>query len=162
MKKVLVDLAKYLNVKGFRGIARYLEVPESRIYSWTKKGKIANTGLILAKNPEINVEWLKTGKGPMLAAKVSPAKPRKEKSLLLPDTSDADLFSRTCMTNSPILTKAACVLASGHTCKTLLEVAITATYEVLEKNNSLNYLTQEISLLREEIAALGQSISQHE
>ncbi len=162
MKKVLADLAKYLNVKGFRGIARYLEVPESRIYSWTKKGKIANTGLILAKNPEINGEWLKTGKGPMLAAKVAPPKPRKEKPSLQSDGNGEDFLASPGLTNSPMLTKAAYVLASDHPSKTLLETAIAAAYDTLQKDSGLNGLAQQISLLREEIANLRRSMSSQE
>lgn len=162
MKKVLADLAKYLNVKGFRGIARYLEVPESRIYSWTKKGKIANTGLILAKNPEINGEWLRTGKGPMLAAKVAPPKARKEKYLLQSGGNGEEFHPLSGLTNSPMLTKAACVLASDHPSKTLLEVAIAAAYDALQKDTGLSGLAQQISSLREEIASLRRSISPQE
>lgn len=69
MKKVLIDLARHFNVKGLRGLAKHLGVPESRIYSWTKKGRIANTGLITSKFPEISEDWLKTGKGAMIAKK---------------------------------------------------------------------------------------------
>lgn len=159
MKKVLADLAKYLNVKGFRGIARYLEVPESRIYSWTKKGKIANTGLILAKNPEINGEWLRTGKGPMLAAKVAPPKPRKEKPSLQSLASTDHFPSSPGLDDSPMLTRAARVLASDHPAKILLETAITAAYDALQKDAGLSGLAQQISLLREEIASLRSSMS---
>ncbi|MDR3089424.1 MAG: helix-turn-helix domain containing protein [Desulfobulbaceae bacterium] len=81
MKKVLMELSKYLGVKGLRGVAHYYGVPESRIYSWTKKGRIANPALILSRNPELSEDWVATGKGPMLADRAGRRRRRAPQTL---------------------------------------------------------------------------------
>jgi len=66
VKKILLTLALRANVKGIQGLAEYLGEPKTRLYGWIKNGKIVDTGSILAKFQDIRIEWLKTGKGPML------------------------------------------------------------------------------------------------
>jgi hypothetical protein len=65
-KKVLLALADYLNVKGIQGVAEYFEEDKNKFYAWSKRGVIADTGVILGKCPEIRKEWLETGEGEML------------------------------------------------------------------------------------------------
>lgn len=62
-KKILKTLCNYLNVDSYRGLARYLKIKPTTVYGWRRNGKIADTGVILAKNPEINPLWLETGQG---------------------------------------------------------------------------------------------------
>jgi len=57
-KRILSQLADYLNVRGIRGLANYLGESEDKLYAWTKRGNIADTGAILAKCPVINAAWL--------------------------------------------------------------------------------------------------------
>jgi len=66
VKKILLTLALHLNVKGIKGLADFLGENETRLYGWVKNNKIADTGSILAKVPNISIDYLKTGKGPML------------------------------------------------------------------------------------------------
>jgi hypothetical protein len=66
VKKILIELAIYFNVDGLQGLAYYLGQPKTRIYAWVRNAKIAETGLILAKDRRINPDWLNTGKGDML------------------------------------------------------------------------------------------------
>jgi hypothetical protein len=159
MKKVLGDLAKYLKVKGLRGLARHLEVPESRIYSWTKKGKIANTGLIVSKHPEINVEWLKTGKGPMLAVKASAAK--SEKTTAVTESAVTPCAAATPITDAlpEVVTKAIAVLASNSEYASILETTIEAFHRAVQKDTNLNTITQEITQLHCEIRELRQLLT---
>ena len=153
MKKVLGDLAKYLKVKGLRGLAQYLGVPESRIYSWTKKGKITNTGLIVSKHPEINVEWLKTGKGPMLTEKkFSPKSPKIVHVSASPVTGRT---AETPITDKPVLpeiiTKAIAVLGSDSEYGPILATTIEAFHRATQRDASFNIITQEIAQVRREI-----------
>ena len=64
-KKVLLKLADHLKVKGIQGVADYLGEDKNKLYAWSKRGKIADTGTILDKCPYLNIEWLKTGEGNM-------------------------------------------------------------------------------------------------
>jgi len=75
VKKRLSLLCEYLNIKNYSKLAEYLEVSRTQIYSWIKHQSIANEELILAKNPEINIDWLRTGEGPMLLQKEPPTPP---------------------------------------------------------------------------------------
>jgi len=63
VKERLIFVAKRLNVRGVRGLAKKLGEEESRLYAWIRNGNIVDTGIILSKCPEINLEWLKSGKG---------------------------------------------------------------------------------------------------
>ncbi len=63
----LKNLADYLNVKGIRGVAEFLGVKESRLYSWIHRGSIGDKPLLLAKIPTLRKEYLQTGKGEMFA-----------------------------------------------------------------------------------------------
>ena len=65
VKKILLELSFYLNVKGIQGVAEYFGENRDKFYSWIKNGNIPDTGFILAKHPEISNEWLRTGKGTM-------------------------------------------------------------------------------------------------
>lgn len=65
VKKRLICVANYLKVKGIRGLASELGEKESRLYAWIRNESIVDTGAILTKCPNINIEWLKTGKGEM-------------------------------------------------------------------------------------------------
>ena len=62
-KKIILDLANYLNVKGIQGVAAHLNENPNKLYAWIKNGNIGDIGCILAKCPEISAEWLKTGEG---------------------------------------------------------------------------------------------------
>ena len=66
IKKILLELADYLKVKGIRGLAAELGENENKLYGWIKNGSIGDTGSILGKHPNINREWLLTGEGTML------------------------------------------------------------------------------------------------
>lgn len=65
-KKILTELAKHLKVKGIQGLAEYLGEDKNKLYAWSKRGNIADTGVILGKCPEVRLEWLRTGEGEML------------------------------------------------------------------------------------------------
>lgn len=61
VKKVLLALADKKNLKGLKGVAAYIGVPETTVYGWVRNGNIADTGPILAMFPDVNLEWLRTG-----------------------------------------------------------------------------------------------------
>ena len=61
VKKVLLTLAKKKNLKGLKGVAAYIGVPETTVYGWVRNGNIADTGPILAMFPDVDIEWLRTG-----------------------------------------------------------------------------------------------------
>ncbi|MDD3814399.1 MAG: hypothetical protein PHZ02_07110 [Desulfocapsaceae bacterium] len=65
VRKVLFDLATQANVKGIKGLAVFLNETEGRLYGWIRNGNIVDTGTILTKFPGVNIDWLKTGEGPM-------------------------------------------------------------------------------------------------
>ena len=82
-KNIIDELLDYLNLKNYREFAEYLGIKATRVYSWVKYGKIADTGLVLVKNPEINPASLYDHSGPMLidnqqqaAAPVEAVKPQ--------------------------------------------------------------------------------------
>lgn len=66
VKAILDSLVAHANVQGIKGLANSLGKPPSTLYGWIRNGKIFDTGSVLSKYPEIRVEWLVTGEGPML------------------------------------------------------------------------------------------------
>lgn len=64
--KILDELCSYLKLKNYQALAEYLGIKVSKVYSWSKYDKIADTGIILVKNPEINGEYLQSGKGELI------------------------------------------------------------------------------------------------
>lgn len=64
-KKILLQVAGIMKVKGIRGVAAALNIPEGTVYAWIKRGNIADVGAILSKCPNLNKEWLETGEGPI-------------------------------------------------------------------------------------------------
>lgn len=77
-KKILLQLAEYLKVKGIQGVASHLGENPNKLYAWVKNGNIGDTGAILGKHPEIRKEWLESGEGDMLVKEQSPAYSVKE------------------------------------------------------------------------------------
>lgn len=66
VKSMLNELAKHLNVKGVRGLAKELGEAEGKLYAWVKRGAIGDTGSILSKCPTVSKRWLETGEGDMI------------------------------------------------------------------------------------------------
>lgn len=66
VKKILLALAEYLGVKGIRGLAECLGLPDNNLYAWIKRDSIGDIGSILGKCPNISKEWLETGEGEMM------------------------------------------------------------------------------------------------
>jgi hypothetical protein len=66
VKNILLTLANHLKVKKIKGLAKFLEQDQNKLYSWIHHGNIADTGCILSKIPYISLEWLKTGREPMM------------------------------------------------------------------------------------------------
>lgn len=88
VKRILLNLCGLFELKGFKQLAEYIDVPSTTVYGWIKNGNISDTGAILVKNPNINIGWLKTGEGPMLrpqtkvAATIEPGSKEKKNQLL--------------------------------------------------------------------------------
>lgn len=61
VKKILLALAEKKNLKGLKGVAAYIGVPETTVYGWVRNGNIADTGPILAMFPDVDLEWLRSG-----------------------------------------------------------------------------------------------------
>jgi len=66
VKKIFKEICLYLNVKGIRALANDIGIKESTIYTWIKRGKIADIWALKKALPDLNEEWLITGNGPML------------------------------------------------------------------------------------------------
>ena len=60
---MLLEIASHVGVKGIRGLAIFLEVPESNLYSWISRDSIGDKSVILKKIPNARIEWLETGEG---------------------------------------------------------------------------------------------------
>lgn len=158
MKKVLMDLSKYLGVKGLRGVAHYYGVPESRIYSWTKKGRIANPRLILSRNPELNEEWVTTGKGPMLADKAMGRRQRRTPPQA-DKIVDIEVFEMTTEKpqkgNLPDLLKQVMAISdAGGEAKAILEAQVRALTQSLEKEREQKLLIAELTQIRASMDAM--------
>ena len=154
MKKVLMDLSKYLGVKGLRGVAHYYGVPESRIYSWTKKGRIANPGLILSRNPELSEEWVRTGKGPMLADKATGHRRRRT-----PQQAEkivgVEVFEMAVEKDKPqkvslpdMIKQVMAIVDAGGEAKAILEAQVKALAQSLEKEREQKLLLAELTQIR--------------
>lgn len=65
-EKILLALRDHLNLKNYRELADYLDIKTTTIYGWIRNGNIGDCGKVLAKCGYINLEWLETGKGPMM------------------------------------------------------------------------------------------------
>ena len=154
MKKVLMDLSKYLGVKGLRGVAHYYGVPESRIYSWTKKGRIANPRLILSRNPELSEEWVTTGKGPMLADKAMgrlqrrlPQLAEKNIGLEMPElVTEKEKFQEVSLPD--LLKQVMAIVDAGGQAKVVLEAQVKALTQSLEKEREQKLLLAELTQIR--------------
>jgi hypothetical protein len=70
-------LIKHTKTKDIQRLNSFLELAENTLYTWKKRNKIAKPYKILSKLPEINVEWLRTGEGPMLLADKITANPEQ-------------------------------------------------------------------------------------
>ena len=70
--KIFEALQEYLKLESIQELAEYFNIPAGTMYAWKKRGKIANSGLILGKCKEIELEWLETGEGPMLSTDQPP------------------------------------------------------------------------------------------
>lgn len=70
--ELLDELKEYLKLKTYQELAGYWGVKVSTVYSWSKYGKITDTGVVLVKNPEINGEYLKERKGSLLIKEREP------------------------------------------------------------------------------------------
>jgi len=68
VKNILNSVAELVKVKKIKGLAEFLGETESRLYGYIRNGNIVETGSFLIKIPTINVDWLRTGEGPMLLA----------------------------------------------------------------------------------------------
>jgi len=69
VKIILEILADHANVRGIKGLARFLGCPPTRLYGWIRNGRIYDAGIILTKFPHVNIDWLMTGKGQMATIK---------------------------------------------------------------------------------------------
>jgi|GEM_PF-5117990 len=154
MKKVLMDLSKYLGVKGLRGVAHYYGVPESRIYSWTKKGRIANPGLILSRNPELSEEWVATGRGPMLADKAM-GRRRRRMSQQAEATTNPEVPEMAVeqeiplpMGRSNLIHQVMAIVDAGGEARAILEAQVKALSQSLEKERQQNLLLAELAQIR--------------
>lgn len=65
-KKILSDVCLHVNVHNIQALAKFYEISANTLYGWIRRNKIADVGIILAKNPEINSVWLTTGQGEMV------------------------------------------------------------------------------------------------
>ncbi|MDR0477399.1 MAG: hypothetical protein LBH14_05615 [Desulfobulbaceae bacterium] len=154
MKKVLMDLSKYLGVKGLRGVAHYYGVPESRIYSWTKKGRIANPRLILSRNPELSEEWVTTGKGPMLADKAmghrrrrTPQQAEKNVDVEVLEVAVEKNYSEK-VSLPELIKQIMAIIDAGGEAKAILEAQVKALTESLEKEREQKLLLAELTQIR--------------
>ena len=169
MKKVLMDLSKYLGVKGLRGVAHYYGVPESRIYSWTKKGRIANPRLILSRNPELSEEWVTTGRGPMLADKAvgrkqrrMPQQPEKDAVVEIPEVvTETEKFQEVSLPE--LIKQVMTIVDAGGEAKAVLEAQVKALTQSLEKEREQKLLIAELTRIRasmdEMMSMLNQALS---
>ena len=66
VKKRLLALADHVGRKGIRGLAAFLEIPDSTLYGWVSRGEIADVAPIIKKLPNARVSWLESGEGEML------------------------------------------------------------------------------------------------
>jgi DNA-binding FrmR family transcriptional regulator len=159
MKKVLMDLSKYLGVKGLRGVAHYYGVPESRIYSWTKKGRIANPGLILSRNPELSQEWVATGKGPMLTADKATGQRRRRMPQQADKAANLEIAEAAATTErdqeavlelgpSSLLSQVMAIIDAGGATKAILEAQVKALTQALEKEREQKALLAELAQIR--------------
>ena len=112
-----------------------------------KKGKITNTGLIVSKHPEINVESLKTGKKQCLPKKNSPK--ISQNCTCLAASPVTGRTAETPITDKPVLpeiiTKAIAVLGSDSEYGTILATTIEAFHRATQRDASFNIITQEIA-----------------
>ena len=155
MKKVLMDLSKYLGVKGLRGVAHYYGVPESRIYSWTKKGRIANPGLILSRNPELNQEWVATGKGPVLAADKAMGHRRRRIPQQSDKAANLEIAEAVIEKEKPqevalpdLINQVLAIIDAGGQTRAILEAQVKALTQTLEKEREQKALLAELTQIR--------------
>lgn len=160
IKNILIELAKYLNVKGIQGVANYFGENRSRMYAWVKNGKIPDTGIILAKHPEISIEWLRTGEGPMLITPRKPVKLPKARTKTFPAIEDIPVKSSMAVAEgdfsiSEMLTMAAVVLDSKTVYRDKLASSIKTFHEAVQGGNVVG-MREEMAMMKTEMQELKQ------
>lgn len=156
-KEILLRLADHVRVKKIRGLAEYLGENENKIYAWVRSGNIADASVILAKIPEINIEWLKTGEGPMLRYQPPPGdkiilnfespKPKTHQPQPLPVNEEAfDLPEMVKMTME--------VLSSDTGYKPALASSIRTFHNAVNMEKEMNEVKREIAAMAERMARM--------
>ena len=64
-KKIIDDLCAFIKVKNYREFAKFLGVRDTKVYGWIKNNNIGDPLIVLSRVPNINPEWLQTGRGSM-------------------------------------------------------------------------------------------------
>ena len=152
VKKILLDLANYLKVQGVQGVAEYFGENKTRLYAWIKNGNIPDTGIILAKHPEINPSWLKTGEGPMLRYQPPPGdqinfshKSTKSKVDQPSPPDQGEFFNMRDMVNMTME-----VLESETVYKSALASNIRAFHKAVNMEKEMNQLSEDVSEIKKQ------------
>ncbi len=66
VEKTIEGLKLYLKITQDQELAKELKVSKATVAGWRRNGRITKSGRIITMFPDINLEWLKTGEGPML------------------------------------------------------------------------------------------------
>jgi hypothetical protein len=153
VKNILTTLAGFYKTEGLKGLAGILGVPESRVYGWVRNGKIADTGVILAKTPDINVNWLKTGEGPMLKQEQQRSRLRKTHEIYVPGDAEEDERSEQ-PSSSDMLIMTAKVLESNTVYRSALASNIRAFFQAVQGEAEMSDMREKMDQLMSDMAEM--------
>ncbi|BDD88733.1 hypothetical protein [Desulfofustis limnaeus] len=153
VKNILLSLAEYVKVKGINGVADYLGENRTRLYAWIKNNNIPDTGIILAKHPEISVDWLRTGKGPMLKQEQQKSRLRKTHEIYMPGDAEEDERSEH-PSSSDMLIMTAKVLESNTVYRSALASNIRAFFQAVQGEEEMNDMREKMDQLMSDMAEM--------
>lgn len=150
VKKILLALADYANVKDIQDIAPLIGVSSSTIYSWIKRGKIAKPNKILGKWPNLREEWLLTGEGDMLSQDQKKSRLRKTHEIYLPGNAEEDESSEH-PSNYDMLLMTTRVLESNTVYRSALASNIRAFFQAVQGEEEMKDMRERMVKMMKDI-----------
>jgi hypothetical protein len=170
----LFKIKDHLNIKTISGLAIFLDQKPGKLNSWIHNGNIGDTGCILSKVPYLRLEWLKTGKEPMMVVDAENLEAYQKNINRQADTKRGDIIAtiergktydvtsdeddKRDYSITEMITKTAEILESKTMYKQALSSNINAFHKALRGELEMKKLSEEIENLKIETQEMKQML----